>query len=64
MIWGAIQPVLLVPEDLPEQLGEEGLDTLLVHELAHVQRRDHWVRVLEFGAWVCSGGTRWLVRSP
>jgi beta-lactamase regulating signal transducer with metallopeptidase domain len=41
-------PRLLVPADLVGVLSEEQMDTLLVHELAHLRRRDHWVRVLEF----------------
>jgi beta-lactamase regulating signal transducer with metallopeptidase domain len=41
-------PRLLVPADLLNVLGDEQLDTLLVHELAHLRRRDHWVRALEF----------------
>lgn len=48
MVWGSLRPVLLVPTGLHEQLGAEALDTLLVHELAHVRRRDTWVRALEF----------------
>jgi beta-lactamase regulating signal transducer with metallopeptidase domain len=49
MLWaGGGSPRLLVPADLLDLLGEEQLDTLLVHELAHLRRRDHWVRALEF----------------
>jgi beta-lactamase regulating signal transducer with metallopeptidase domain len=39
---------LLIPGALFEQLGEDHRATLLVHELAHLRRRDHWVRWLEF----------------
>jgi hypothetical protein len=38
---------LLVPAELLGQLSHEGGNTLLAHELAHVKRRDHWVRWLE-----------------
>jgi beta-lactamase regulating signal transducer with metallopeptidase domain len=48
MIWGASRPVLLVPEGLETMVGDNGLETLLLHELAHVRRCDHLVRVLEF----------------
>jgi beta-lactamase regulating signal transducer with metallopeptidase domain len=49
MLWAAGgKPLLLVPADLVDQLGSEQLDTLLLHELAHWRRRDHWVRALEF----------------
>ena len=43
-------PRLLLPAGLlPELVGDE-LDTLLAHELAHVRRRDHWVRLVEVAA--------------
>jgi beta-lactamase regulating signal transducer with metallopeptidase domain len=49
MLWAAGGPPrLLVPADLLAVLSDEQLDTLLVHELAHLRRRDHWVRILEF----------------
>src|SRR5262249_50397059 len=38
---------LLPPEALWNGLGDEQRATLLVHELAHLRRRDHWVRWLE-----------------
>jgi beta-lactamase regulating signal transducer with metallopeptidase domain len=40
-------PLLLLPRALLEDLTPDELDALLAHELAHVRRRDHWVRVLE-----------------
>ncbi|MGH7171701.1 MAG: M56 family metallopeptidase, partial [Gemmataceae bacterium] len=49
MLWSiGAPPRLLLPAELLGVLSEEQLDTLLVHELAHLRRRDHWVRVLEF----------------
>ncbi|HTU20203.1 MAG TPA: M56 family metallopeptidase, partial [Gemmataceae bacterium] len=49
MLWAiGGSPRLLVPADLVDLLNDEQLDTLLLHELAHLRRRDHWVRVLEF----------------
>lgn len=49
MLWAVGGPPrLLVPADLIAVLSDEQLDTLLVHELAHLRRRDHWLRVLEF----------------
>ncbi len=53
---GAVPPLLwvlgskaclLFPESLLVQLSAEGRAALLVHELAHLCRRDHWVRILE-----------------
>jgi beta-lactamase regulating signal transducer with metallopeptidase domain len=48
MLWtlGAA-PRLLFPARLLERLDREQQTTLLVHELAHLRRRDHWVRFLE-----------------
>src|SRR5262249_14901796 len=39
--------VLLVPEGLWWRLDETQRDALLLHELAHLRRGDHWVRWLE-----------------
>jgi beta-lactamase regulating signal transducer with metallopeptidase domain len=40
--------LLCLPAGLMGALEGAALDTLLVHELAHLRRRDHWVRALEF----------------
>ena len=66
MLWSAFGPTrLLLPRDLPDLIDEKQLETLLLHELAHLRRRDHWVRYLEFFAprnlLVASGR---LVRPP
>jgi hypothetical protein len=48
MIWPiGIRPRLLIPRGLLDRLTPEQRDTLLTHELAHLRRRDHWVRGLE-----------------
>jgi beta-lactamase regulating signal transducer with metallopeptidase domain len=48
MIWPiGLRPRLLVPFGLLDRLTPEQRDTLLAHELAHLLRRDHWVRGLE-----------------
>jgi beta-lactamase regulating signal transducer with metallopeptidase domain len=43
-------PRLLLPEGLLGDLHEEELDALVAHELAHLRRRDHWVRLVELAA--------------
>ena len=43
-------PQLLLPAGLLPELKVEELDALLAHELAHVRRRDHWVRLVEIAA--------------
>ncbi len=49
LLWMAIgRPIIYLPVDLLAQIDEAELDTLLAHELAHLRRRDHWVRWLEF----------------
>jgi len=48
MIWPiGLRPRLLLPQGLLDRLTPEQGDTLLTHELAHLRRRDHWVRALE-----------------
>lgn len=44
-LWG--KPRLVLPDALWQRLREDHQDALLVHELAHLRRRDHWVRILE-----------------
>ena len=48
MLWSLFGSLrILMPSALVERLPESERDTLLVHELAHVHRRDHWVRYVE-----------------
>ncbi|MBN69611.1 MAG: peptidase M56 [Gimesia sp.] len=53
---GAISPLLwafcnrariILPERLLAELNEAERETLLLHELAHYRRGDHWVRLIE-----------------
>jgi len=57
IVSGPISPMLwpigrrariLLPRELLDRLTPEEQSTVLTHELAHVKRRDHWVRLLEF----------------
>jgi beta-lactamase regulating signal transducer with metallopeptidase domain len=43
LVWGLGRPCLLWPEGLEEALAPEGCRAVLVHELAHLRRRDHRV---------------------
>jgi beta-lactamase regulating signal transducer with metallopeptidase domain len=52
-----VGPRLVLPVDLLDRLTDAQRDTLLVHELTHLKRGDHWVRVLET---VVSVGYWWL----
>lgn len=51
MVWALDGPArLIIPEALWDRLDENQRDTLLAHELAHLRRRDHWVRLIELAA--------------
>jgi beta-lactamase regulating signal transducer with metallopeptidase domain len=48
MLWAlGAGPRLLLPSDLLKRLDHAQRSTLLAHELAHLRRRDHWLRGLE-----------------
>ncbi|MDX1969441.1 MAG: M56 family metallopeptidase [Planctomycetaceae bacterium] len=49
MLWG-VGPwaTILFPRDLFRKLDPQSRSTLLLHEMAHFYRGDHWVRLLEF----------------
>jgi beta-lactamase regulating signal transducer with metallopeptidase domain len=48
MLWALFgAPRLLLPRALWEQMEADQRDSLLLHELAHLKRRDHRVRLLE-----------------
>ena len=40
-IFGIVQPVLVRPNGISEQLEDSHLDAILAHELLHVRRRDN-----------------------
>jgi beta-lactamase regulating signal transducer with metallopeptidase domain len=40
-VWGALRPLLVLPARVTRELSEEELEAVLVHELAHVERRDN-----------------------
>jgi len=44
LIWCGRKPVLLLPEPLWSSLSREQRDAILLHELAHLKRRDHLLR--------------------
>jgi beta-lactamase regulating signal transducer with metallopeptidase domain len=50
MVWAVGRVYLLFPAALVGRLDPEARRGLLAHELAHVRRRDHWVRWLELAA--------------
>jgi bla regulator protein blaR1 len=56
MLWAiGRRPRLLIPSQLWPTLQPDEQTSLLLHELAHLRRRDHWVRWLE----LLVGGLYW-----
>jgi beta-lactamase regulating signal transducer with metallopeptidase domain len=47
LLWVGWRAHLVLPRDLLERIDAEQRRSLLIHELAHWRRRDHWVRRLE-----------------
>ena len=48
MLWCAgCRPTIVLPMRLFRQLDDEQAALILAHELAHLRRHDHWVRIVE-----------------
>ena len=43
---GFLHPVVILPQTLSEEIAEPELDHVLLHELAHVARRDDWTNLM------------------
>lgn len=43
MVWCGASPKLVLPTPLWSELDEPGRLAVVLHELAHIRRRDHWV---------------------
>jgi beta-lactamase regulating signal transducer with metallopeptidase domain len=54
LVWSLGRARLLFPEELLERLSDESRRSVLLHELAHLRRRDHWVGWLQL-----AGGCIW-----
>lgn len=50
VVWAWGRPRLLWPATLAADLGDACIDGILVHELAHIRRRDHLVSWIELAA--------------
>ena len=44
---GYLSPAVLVPESLESRMDEEDFDQLVLHEVAHIARRDDWTMLLQ-----------------
>ena len=47
MAAGLFDPAILIPEALSEQLSQEEFRQVLLHELAHLRRRDDWTNLAQ-----------------
>ena len=49
LVWPvAFRPMVLLPKTLADAMSAKQLTAVVAHEFAHLKRRDHWVRYLEF----------------
>jgi uncharacterized protein (TIGR03435 family) len=46
MAVGFLHPAVILPEDLPEELAQPEMEHVLLHESAHIARRDDWSNLL------------------
>jgi len=47
MSLGFLRPIILIPATLLNQLTKDELNHILLHELAHLKRRDDWTKLLQ-----------------
>lgn len=47
LVTGCLRPVILLPSGLLTSLNPPELEAVLVHEMAHVVRRDGWIRLAQ-----------------
>lgn len=47
MVIGFIEPVIVIPHALARELTEEEFEQIVLHEIAHVRRRDDWMKLAQ-----------------
>lgn len=47
MVIGFVKPAILLPFATAAQLNTQQLESILLHELAHIKRYDYWVNILQ-----------------
>ncbi len=48
--WSRFRPIVVVSKQAAENLSQSDLRLIIAHEIAHIKRRDHWLRWLEWAA--------------
>ncbi|MBN1125019.1 MAG: hypothetical protein JXA82_08425 [Sedimentisphaerales bacterium] len=46
-VYGIFRPVILIPLHVRKRMSMQDLEVIVVHELAHVQRGDLWIKLLQ-----------------
>ncbi|HJQ68796.1 MAG TPA: M56 family metallopeptidase [Blastocatellia bacterium] len=47
MVIGLMEPVIVIPQALARELTEEEFEQVALHEMAHVRRRDDWMKLAQ-----------------
>lgn len=47
LLWCVARPTIVLPTRMLRDLDDRQVSMIVAHELAHLRRRDHWVRVIE-----------------
>ncbi len=47
MVIGFTKPVIVIPQALAQELTEEEFEQVVLHEIAHVRRRDDWMKLAQ-----------------
>ena len=47
VVLGVLRPVVVLPEPLVDELSEQELSSVLIHECAHIVRDDHWIHAMQ-----------------
>jgi beta-lactamase regulating signal transducer with metallopeptidase domain len=47
VLWAGHRPTIVLPMRMLRQADDQSSSLILAHELAHLRRRDHWVRIVE-----------------
>src|SRR5262249_54897488 len=54
-VLGCVRPVIAIAPVLVDRLEDDELDRVVIHEWAHVQRRDDLANLVQLGVWAIAG---------